>query len=111
MGASKPEDSGYYFWWGDTVGYTREGGTRGSGDYSFVTWVSSVGTRMSCSPFCSSTWPTDCKSNAQLLSVGYIDATGNLAAKCDAATVHLGAPWRMPSDTEISALESNCTTT
>ena len=25
IGAEKPEDCGYYFWWGDTVGYKREG--------------------------------------------------------------------------------------
>ena len=25
VGAAKPEDYGYYFWWGDTVGYTRSG--------------------------------------------------------------------------------------
>ncbi len=25
IGAEKPEDYGYYFWWGDTVGYKREG--------------------------------------------------------------------------------------
>lgn len=26
VGATKPEEYGYYFWWGDTVGYAREGG-------------------------------------------------------------------------------------
>ena len=25
IGAEKPEEYGYYFWWGDTVGYKREG--------------------------------------------------------------------------------------
>ena len=25
-GATRPEEYGYYFWWGDTVGYTRSGG-------------------------------------------------------------------------------------
>ena len=24
IGAEKPEDYGYYFWWGDTVGYLRK---------------------------------------------------------------------------------------
>ena len=24
VGASSLEDDGYYFWWGDTVGYTRD---------------------------------------------------------------------------------------
>ena len=42
---------------------------------------------------------------------GYIDSTGNLVAAHDAATAHLGAPWRMPTSAEIQALVENCTTT
>ena len=37
IGADKPEDDGYYFWWGDTVGYKREGGS----------WVASDGSMSS----------------------------------------------------------------
>ena len=33
VGASKPEEYGYYFWWGDTVGYTRSGGTWSDNGY------------------------------------------------------------------------------
>ena len=118
VGASKPEEYGYYFWWGDTVGYTRSGGTwndfgigDGSGYYSGVTWVSSTGQQMSSSPFKGNSCPTYSKNNAELQSAGYIDSTGNLVAAHDAATAHLGAPWRMPTDAEFSALISNCTTT
>jgi len=118
VGASKPEEYGYYFWWGDTVGYTRSGGTwndygygDGSGCYSGVTWVSSTGQQMSSSPLSSSSCPTYGKDNSALLSAGYIDSTGNLVAAHDAATAHLGAPWRMPTDAEFSALIENCTTT
>ena len=112
VGASKPEEYGYYFWWGDTVGYTRSGGTWTSDYYySGVTWVSSTGTRMSSSPFSSSSCPTYNKSTSTLQSQGYIDSTGNLVAKYDAATAHLGAPWRMPTSEEIRALVDNCTTT
>ena len=118
VGASKPEEYGYYFWWGDTVGYTRSGGTwndYGNGDgfgyYSGVTWVSSTGQPMSSSPFSPSSCPTNDKSNSQLQSAGYIDSTGNLVAAHDAATAHLGAPWRMPTSDEIQALVDNCTTT
>ena len=113
VGASKPEEYGYYFWWGDTVGYTREGGTYDSSwpRYTDVTWVSSTGTRMGSSPFDYSTCPTYNKSNSTLQSQGYIDSTGNLVAKYDAATAHLGAPWRMPTSAEINALINNCTTT
>lgn len=111
VGATKPEEYGYYFWWGDTVGYAREGGTWTSDYYySGVTWVSSTGARMGSSPFSGSSCPTYNKTTAQLQSAGYIDVTGNLVAKYDAATAHLGAPWRMPTADEFDALVSNCTT-
>ena len=110
VGATKPEEYGYYFWWGDTVGYTQSGGTLYNDyDYRGVTWVSSTGTRMSSSPFSSSSCPTYDKSNLELQSAGYIDATGDLVAAYDAATAHLGSPWRMPTKAEFSALISNCT--
>ena len=109
VGASKPEEYGYYFWWGDTVGYTRSGGT--STDdfvYDGVTWVSSTGRSMGSSPFDPSSCPTTGKDISTLRLEGWIDATGNLAAVLDAATAHLGAPWRMPTDAEHNALISNC---
>ena len=113
IGAENPEDYGYYFWWGDTVGYTRSGGTWDSSypRYSGVTWVSSAGQQMSSSPFSSSSCPTYNKSNSALQSAGWIDSTGNLVAAHDAAHVHWGGGWRMPTDAEIAALISNCTTT
>ena len=112
LGASEPEEHGYYFWWGDTVGYTRSGGTWYSfGFYSSVTWVSSTGEQMSSSPFSPSSCPTYGKVDSELLSAGYIDSTGNLAPEYDAATAHLGAPWRMPTDAEFAALTNNCTAT
>ena len=115
IGAEKPWDYGYYFWWGDTVGYTRSGGTwtdrgDGSGYYSDVTWVSSMGRQMSSSPFLESSCPTY-KDNSALQSAGWIDSTGNLVAAHDAAHVHWGGNWRMPTAAEISALINNCTTT
>ena len=101
VGATKPEEYGYYFWWGDTVGYTNTG----SG------WISvKDGTSISFSGSgtADSTYRKD---NAELLSLGYIDSTGNLAPVHDAATAHLGSPWRMPTTEEISALVSKCITT
>jgi hypothetical protein len=74
------------------------------------TWVSSTGTQMGSSLFTDSC-PTMDKGNAALQSAGYIDSTGNLVAAHDAATAHLGAPWRMPTSAEIDALVNNCTTT
>ena len=112
VGASEPEEHGYYFWWGDTVGYVQSGGTWYSfGFYSSVTWVSSTGEQMSSSPFSPSSCPTYGKVDSELLSAGYVDSTGNLAPEYDAATAHLGAPWRMPTDAEFAALTNNCTAT
>ena len=111
VGASKPEEYGYYFRWGDTVGYTRSGGSNEGIYYSGVTWVSSTGERMSSSPFTPDLCPTYGQDISALLSTGYIDSTGNLVAAYDAATAHLGSPWRMPTDTDFAALISNCTRT
>ena len=102
VGATKPEEYGYYFWWGDTVGYTNTG----SG------WISvKDGRSISFSSSDVTAASTYGKDNAELQSAGYIDSTGNLVAAHDAATAHLGAPWRMPTDAEFSALINNCTTT
>lgn len=101
VGATKPEEYGYHFWWGDTVGYKRNANNDG--------WVSvKDGTSFS---FSSGNCPTNDKDNSALLSAGYIDSSGNLVAAHDAATAHLGAPWRMPTEAEFQALSSNCTTT
>ena len=99
VGATKPEECGYYFWWGDTVGYKRNSANNG--------WVSVK----DGSSYSFNDCPTDYKDNSHLKSLGYIDSTGNLVAAYDAATAHLGAPWRMPTDAEFDALIRNCTTT
>ena len=100
VGATKPEECGYYFWWGDTVGYKRNASNNG--------WVSVKDS--SSFSFSGGKCPTWGKSNSQLRSAGYIDSTGNLVAAHDAATAHLGALWRMPTDAEIAVLVNNCDT-
>ena len=108
VGATKPEEYGYYFWWGDTVGYTRSGGIWvNDWYYSGVEWVSSKGEKMSSSPFVSAC-PTYGKRSAELQSDGYIDLTGNLVAAHDAAVAHLGVPWRMPTEQDIDNLTGKC---
>ena len=100
VGATKPEECGYYFWWGDTVGYKRNSANNG--------WVSvKDGSSFS---FSLENCPTHNKDNSQLRSMGYIDSTGNLVSAHDAATAHLGASWRMPTDAEFSAMINNCDT-
>ena len=100
VGATKPEECGYYFWWGDTVGYKRNANNDG--------WISVLDS--TSYSFSKGVCPTYGKENSQLQLVGYVDATGTLVAAHDAATAHLGVPWRMPTDAEFAALADNCTT-
>lgn len=97
VGATKPEECGYYFGWGDTVGYKPNANNNG--------WISVEDSTSFSFPYRLS-YGTD----YQLERRGYIDATGNLVAAHDAATAHLGAPWRMPTNAEFSALKNNCDT-
>ena len=99
IGAEKPEDYGYYFWWGDTVGYVYDGSQ----------WNSADGSRTDYK-FTSSYCSTRSLSVSSLQSHGYIDATTNLVAAYDAAREHLGSPWRMPTSSEIDDLLDNCDT-
>ncbi len=91
VGASRPEDYGLYFWWGDTVGYRPSGTTFG---FNF--------TYLNC--------PTDNKSIDTLLSEGWIvnnNGTYVLAPSHDAAHVHWGGVWRMPTGQELKDLCHN----
>ena len=97
IGAEKPEDSGYYFWWGDTVGYKRENDK----------WVASDGSNLNYS-FSQNNTPTFWKGFSTLQSEGWITAEGILAQTHDAAHVHWGGDWRMPTKQEFEDLISQC---
>ena len=93
IGAEKPEDYGYYFWWGDTVGYKREGDA----------WVATDGSSSNFS-FDWLTPPTCNKSIATLQNEGWIvsqNGTYVLAPEHDAAQVQWGGGWRMPTYQEL----------
>ena len=97
IGAENPEDYGYYFWWGDTVGYKRENDA----------WVASDGSS-SVFSFRSSNMPTYGKSIATLKREGWITADEVLVPEHDAAHVQWGGSWRMPTKQEWRDLNSNC---
>ena len=97
IGAEKPEDSGYYFWWGDTVGYKRENGK----------WVASDGVSTNFS-FASSDVPTYNKNIETLTAEGWVDADGALAPEHDAAQAHWGGDWRMPTKSDLEELCNKC---
>ena len=97
VGAEKPEDYGYYFWWGDTVGYKRENNK----------WVASDGSNSNFS-FLDDNTPMYNKSISTLKYKGWITSDGVLAPSHDAAQAHWGGDWRMPTRDELNALKNNC---
>jgi len=97
IGAEEPEEYGYYFWWGDTIGYKRVGDA----------WVASDGSSSNFS-FGSDNTPTYNKDVVTLQSEGWITADGVLAQAHDAAHVQWGGGWRMPTKDELDALNNNC---
>ena len=97
IGAEEPWDYGYYFWWGDTVGYK----------FKDNAWVASDGSS-SDFQFLDKNTPTYKKSIATLQREGWITADGVLASKHDAAQVLWGGGWRMPTKQELDDLNSKC---
>ena len=100
IGAEKPEEYGLYFWWGDIVGYRREGGA----------WVASDGSSSNFSLSSGST-PAYGKTLATLQSEGWVvskDGTYVLAPEYDAAQAQWGGGWRLPTYAELNALGNNC---
>ena len=99
IGAENSWDSGYYFWWGDTIGYTNENRT----------WASSDGLSQNLmfisDDFCQQTIN---KNNSTLRREGWITADGVLAPANDAAQAHWGDSWRMPTESEVDALNTYC---
>ena len=122
IGATKPEEYGYYFWWGDTVGYKYEERMESVPADGFWAslfdkrkmvmvgeWNAVNGSRKGFE-FSEGNCPTYGKSVSALRSMGYLDKAGNLTAAHDAATAHLGKPWRLPTMGEFKALCDNCDT-
>ena len=103
VGAEKPEEYGWYFWWGDTVGYKRNGTQWDAVDGSVTDFNFN---QQNCQTFD--------KDVEALAKGGWIDDSGNLvvsdnaAMNHDAARAHLGAPWRMMTEAELQKLVYDC---
>lgn len=82
VGASKPEEYGDYFAWGETT------------IKSEYTTVNSLTFGLSIS---------------ELQSQGIVDGNGNLTPSHDAATANWGGTWRMPTKEELVELNNECT--
>ena len=97
IGAENPWDSGYYFWWGDTVGYTRKNNV----------WVANDGSATGYL-FGEVSPPTNGKDISELKREGWLTQDGVLAPEHDAAHVQWGGDWRMPTDQELDDLSEKC---
>lgn len=90
VGASKPEDYGDYYAWGETT--TRS-------DYNWDTYKWCKGTHDTMTKYC-----TDSDD-------GTVDNRTTLTSSDDVATVKWGSKWRMPTREEMEELDEDCTWT
>ena len=95
VGASSPSESGLYFQWGDTNGYTKEQVGAGDGQKKFaIDW-------------------SDYKMNPSRDGVTFTKYTSKgdiLEPEDDAAHVHMGGDWHIPTPEQIWELIENTTT-
>ena len=95
VGANSETDYGDYFMWGDVAGYggAVSSGTTADG-YNF-NWANYK--------YCNGSSSTLTKYNNNS-SNGTVDNKTTLESMDDAATTHLGSPWRMPTAAELVEL-------
>ncbi len=101
IGAEKPEDFGYYFWWGDTVGYKPEN----------CKWVATDGSLKGYSfDDKDAVFAIFYKDDGIycLEQEGWLGDGGVLAPEHDAAHVQWGGEWRMPTHQELDDLVKKC---
>lgn len=92
VGASKPEDYGDYFAWGETTGYKS-----GKANFSWSTYKYCKGSGTTLTKYCTDS------------NYGTVDNKTVLELSDDAAHVNWGGTWRMPTHDECNELIENCT--
>ena len=99
IGAKKSSDVGYYFWWGDVLGYKFVNNTvvTSDGSPSDIRFQGSGGNV-----------PTYTSFVKDLVRDGWLTDDYILVQKCDAAHAHMGVGWRMPTHQEFVNLNSKC---
>ena len=88
VGATKPEEYGDYFAWGET---------ESKNTYSWSTYKWCNGSSTTLTKYCTSS------------SYGTVDNKNTLDLSDDAAAVNWGGSWRMPTDAELTELRTECT--
>lgn len=104
LGASKPEDYGDYYAWGETEPYysCQEPLTWKDGKTAGYSWASYRFHNGSSSPLTKYNYKN---------SYGIVDNKTVLDLEDDAAHAKLGGNWRMPTDAEWTELRAKCTKT
>ena len=94
VGASKPSDSGLYFQWGDTKGYTKDqvGDREGKKAFSWMDYKFSI------------------KGSNEHFSK-YTTEGAKLELEDDAANANMGGDWHIPTPEQLYELYNNTTTT
>ena len=90
VGASNPEDYGFYFAWGETTPKEY---------YNWSTYTWCCGTNNTLTKYCTK---SDYGYN------GFVDNRTELDPENDAATVNWGEMWRMPSKEQFDELLTEC---
>ena len=100
LGANSPEQPGDYYAWGETA--PKE--DYGTDTYKYLKGVTLEGGSREhrLTKYC-----TDAEQGLN----GFTDGKKQLEPTDDAATVRLGAPWRMPTEAEAEELLAGCTWT
>ena len=88
VGASKPEEYGDYFAWGETL-------PKDYYDWSTYKWCN--GSYYTQTKYCTNS------------NYGTVDNKTTLELSDDAARANWGGSWRMPTDAEITELREQCT--
>ena len=90
VGASKPEEYGDYFAWGET---------QPKSTYNWSTYKYCNGSSTSLTKYCTDSY------------YGTVDNKTTLDLSDDAARANWGGSWRMPTDAELTELREQCTWT
>ena len=93
IGATKPEDYGEYYAWGET---------NAKSDFKWTNYTHSVSSSKNLTKYCNKSNYGDNK---------FTDHRTKLENSDDVATQRWGSSWRMPTDGEIQELIDNCTWT
>ena len=101
VGAESPEDAGLYFQWGDTVGYSADQVGKDK-VFNWSTYKYCDGSNRTMTKYCI---------HFNYGKDEFVDLKEVLDLEDDAAHVHMGSEWRMPTMSEFQELIDNTTPT